>query len=53
VVSVVSPFREAGQRTPGLASTDRDHGALHGLDVFIVLGLLVAGVLARHDTSNA
>ncbi len=53
VVGVVAPFREAGQRTPGLAPADRDHGAFHGLDVLIVLDLLAAGALARHDTSNA
>jgi len=53
IVGVVLFFREAGQRTPGLAPADRDHGAFHGLDVLVLLDLLAAGALARHDTSNA
>src|SRR6266487_4533115 len=53
IVGVVPPVREAGQRTPGLAPADRDHGAFHGLDVLILLDPLAAGALARHDASNA
>ena len=53
IVGVVPAFREAGQRTPGLAPADRDHGAFHGLDVLILLDLLAAGALARHGISNA
>jgi hypothetical protein len=53
IVGVIPPFRESVQRTPGLAPADRDHGALHGLDMLILLDLLAAGALARHGASNA